>query len=348
MQEKIKIYIGTFSTNFFSLMFDPETLEIEDFHAIENPGGRSAYFAFDEEEKYLYIANEWEKGEGGLAAFRLVKGQDPVFLNSLYSFGQGPAQVATMKAYGRTYVLGAGFFEGDVMVAPTAEDGSLLPFTEYLKLREFDPAATRWVAHGIEAVPGTCFVLVPDTFNGKIYTFALTPEGKLEMRHVFCDPRVRCPRHMTFSVDGTKLYFVTERSSSFDVFDINRETGELTLTYHASTLPENFTGESRCAAIHRSPDGRFVYLSNRGHDSIVAYRAEDDGKKIERVGYATEKIAWPREFLITPAGDFMFVGNHLEGTVSIFRINRETGMPEYTGKNFAMPFGPGPVAFIAE
>ena len=346
MKEKLKIYIGTFSTNFFSLMFDPETLEIEDFHAIPDPGGRSAFFATDEEEKYLYVANEWEQGDGGVAAFKLVEDGDPVFLNALYSYGQGPAQISTMKAYGKTFVLGAGVFEGDVMVCPTAEDGSLLPFTEYIKLIDLDPTVPRCKAHGIKAIPGTHFTLVPDTLNGKIYTFELTPEGKLEKRHVFCDPLVRCPRHMTFSKDGTKLYFLTERSNSLDVFDINRETGEITLTYHSSTLPEDFTGKSMAAAIHRSPDGRFVYLSNRGQDSIVVYRLEDDGKKIEKVGYAEEEIAWPREFLITPDGDFLFVGNQELATTSIFRINRETGIPEYTGKTFPMPFGPGPAAFI--
>ena len=73
MKEKLQIFIGTFSTNLFSLKFDPETLEIEDLHAIHDPGGRSAFLALDEAEKYLYCANEWMDGEGGIAAFRLVR-----------------------------------------------------------------------------------------------------------------------------------------------------------------------------------------------------------------------------------------------------------------------------------
>ena len=165
MKEKLQMYLGTFSTNFFSLKFDPETLEIEDLHAIQDPGGRSAYLALDEGKKYLYIANEWMNGQGGLAAFRLEEDGDPVFLNAVYPGGQGPAQVSTMKAYGRTFVLGAGVFEGDVMVCPTAEDGSLLPLSDYFKIVDVDKVAERGKAHGIAAIPGTNFVLVPDTLK---------------------------------------------------------------------------------------------------------------------------------------------------------------------------------------
>ena len=345
MKEKLRIYLGTFSTNFFSLKFDPESLEIEDLHAIHDPGGRSAYLALDEEKKYLYVANEWMNGDGGLAAFKLVEGGDPVFLNAIYSNGQGPAQVSTMKAYGKTFVLGAGVFEGDVMVCPTAEDGSLLPMSDYFKIVDVDKVAERGKAHGINAIPGTNFVLVPDTLNGQIYTFELTPEGKLEKRFVFDDPAVRCPRHMTFSNDGTKLYFLTERANSLEAFNINRETGELTHFFHGSTLPEDFTGSSMASAIHLSPDGRFVYLSNRGYNSIAVFRVDSD--PIERVGLVCDEIESPREFMITPDGEFMFVGNQANTKTIIFRINHETGMPEYTGKSFPLPFEPGPVSFIS-
>ena len=345
MKEKLKIYIGTFATHFFSLEFDPETLEIENPRSIDDPGGKSAYLALDEEKKYLYTANEWMNGDGGIAAFRLTKDGDPVFLNAIYSNGQGPAQVSTMKAYGRTFVLGAGVFEGDVMVCPTAEDGSLLPMSDYFKIIDVEKTAERGKAHGIDAIPGTNFVVVPDTLNGQIYTFELTPEGKLEKRFVFDDPVVRCPRHMTFSKDGTKLYFLTERANSLEAFNIDRKTGELTHFFHGSTLPDDFTGSSMASAIHISPDGRFVYLSNRGYNSIAVFRV--DGEQIERVGFVCDEIESPREFMITPDGEFLFAGNQGNTKTAIFRIDRETGMPEYTGKSFTPPTADGPVSFIS-
>ena len=340
MKEKLQIFIGTFSTNLFSLKFDPETLEIEDLHAIHDPGGRSAFLALDEAEKYLYCANEWMDGEGGIAAFRLVEGADPIFLNYIPTNTQGPAHISTMKAYGQEYVLGSGYFESDVIVCPIAEDGSLLPMSDYFKLA---PAAR---AHSIRQIPGTNFVVVPDTMNGQIYTFEMMPGGKLEQRFVFESPTLQNPRHMAFTKDAKTLLVLTEAVSTFEAFDINRETGELTRIYSCSNLPEDFKEESASSAIHRSPDGRFVYLSNRGHNSIVVFRL--DGEKIEKVGYVTEGIDWPREFLITPDGEYMFVGNQEKDTFSIYRLNHETGMPEYTGKTIPLPVeGPGPAAFIS-
>ena len=337
MKEKLQVFIGTFSTNLFSFRFDPETAEVEDLHVIPNPGGRSAFLALDEAEQYLYSANEWMDGEGGIAAFRLVEGEDPVFLNYIPTNTQGPAHISTMKAYGQEYVLGSGYFDSDVFVCPIAEDGSLLPFTDNFKLAE------KARAHSIKQVPGTNFVIIPDTMNGQVYTFEMMPGGKLEKRFVFDSPTLENPRHLAFTKDGRRLLLLTEAVSTFEVFDINRE---LTRIYSCSNLPEDFKETSQSSAIHRSPDGRFVYLSNRGHNSITVFRL--DKEEIEKVGYVTEGIEWPREFLITPDGDYMIVGNQFLSSFSIYRMNHETGMPEYTGKTIPLPVeGPGPASFIS-
>ena len=337
MKNKLHVYIGTFSEKFFSVFIDTETLEVEDLHPISDPAGKSATLALSADGKYLYTANEYMNGDGGMAAFRLVEGGDPVFLNAIPSNTQGPAENATLIAYGREYVIGSGFFDGDIMVCPIAEDGSLLPMSDNFVLQEGAHA------HGVKVCPGTNFVILPDTMHGVVYTYEMNPEGKLIKRFAFREEGLEAPRHMEFSKDGKQLYLLTERTSTLEVFDINRETGELTHTAHFSNLPDDFTGESSSAAIHRSPDGRFVYLSNRGYDSITVYRIEDDGK-VSKVGYQPETISCPREFMITPDGSLMLVGNQTGESVSIFRINRETGMPEFA-KSF--PMSEGPVSFVS-
>ena len=336
MKKRMHIYIGTFSDDFFSVYIDCETLEAEDLHPIHDPAGRSAMLALSADGKTLYTANEYMNGEGGMAAFRLTEGGDPVFLNSVSSHTQGPADNTTMSAYGREYVLGSGFFEGDVMVCPVADDGSLLPMSDHFILREGAHA------HGVRACPGTNLVILPDTMHGMIDTWEMTPEGRLSRKAVFQKEGMAAPRHVEFSKNGKQLFILTERTSTLEVFDINRETGELTHTAHFSNLPDDFHGESSSAAIHRSPDGRFLYLSNRGHDSITVYRTREDGG-VTRMGWQTTAICWPREFLIAPDGSFMLVGNQNSSSVSAFRINRETGMPEYVN-SFSMP--EAPVSFI--
>lgn len=336
MKKKLHVYMGTFTDHFYSAYIDVDTLEVEDLHAIYNPGGRSATLALSANGKYLYTANEFMDGDGGMAAFRLVEGGDPVFLNAIASNTQGPAENTTMVAYGKEYVLGTGYFDGDVMVCPIAEDGSLLPMCDNFIL---DKAAK---AHGVQVCPGTNFLMLPDTENNVLYTFEMSPEGKLIKRFAYKEEGLEAPRHTVFSEDGKRLYLLTERTSTFEVFDVNKETGELTHTAHFSNLPDDFTGASRSAAIHCSPDGKFVYLSNRGHNSITVYRIEDDGK-VSKVGYQGETIKWPREFMITPDGSVMIVGNQEASSISFFRINRETGMPVYA-KTLQMPVPP--VSFI--
>lgn len=337
MNKKLHIYIGTFTDHFFSAYIDLETLEVEDLHPIYDPAGRSATLALSADEKYLYTANEYMDGDGGMAAFRLVEGEDPIFLNSIPSNTQGPAENVTMIAYGQEYVLGSGYFDGDIMVCPVAEDGRLMPMSDNFVLQE------NARAHGVKVCPGTNFVILPDTLNAVVYTYEMSPEGKLLKRFAFQKEGLRAPRHMEFSKDGKQLFLLTERTSTLEVFDINRETGELTHTAHFSNLPDDFTGESKSSAIHRSPDGKFLYLSNRGHNSIAVYQIEDDGT-VSKVGHQGESINWPREFMITPDGSLMLVGNQKGGSVSIFRMNRKTGMPEYA-RSFPMP--EAPVSFIA-
>ena len=337
MAEKLNVLIGTFSDKFFSMKFDTETLTEEDLHEIHDPADRSAFFALSSNGKYLYVANEYMDGAGSVAAFKLDFGKDPVFLNAIETGSQGPAHISLLNRYGRDFVLGSGFFEGDIVVFPTAEDGSLLPMSENFRLTEGAHA------HGIRPVPGTAFVLATDTMHGFIYTYELNEAGKLIERFCFSKPGLEAPRHMTFSKDGNRVFVLTERTSTLEVFSINRETGELTHKQSISNIPDDFKGDSSSAAIHISPDGKYVYCSNRGHDSLTVYDVEKD--PVEKVGYVSDEIRWPREFLIDPDGRFLLVGNQEEESVSVFTINKETGIPEYTGKKIEL--SEGPAAFIA-
>ena len=332
MSQVWTMLVGTFSSTFFSLKIDSDTLEVTDLHPIHNPGERSAFFALSSDAGYLYAANEYMDGKGGVSAFRLRKDGDPEFLNALYSGSQGPAHISVIRRFGRDYLLGSGFFEGDILVCPIQEDGTVPAMSENIRLQ---PGAH---AHGIRPIPGTPFVLATDTAHGLIYTYELTREGKLTERQCFSAPFLEAPRHMTFSKDGRRVFVLTERTSTLEVFDIGRDTGGLTHIAHFSNLPDDFAGESSSAAIHSSPDGRFVYCSNRGHDSLTVYRV--DGEEVLKVGYVSDAIAWPREFVIDPEGKIMLVGNQELRTVSVFRMNPVTGIPEFSGKTVSLTEGP--------
>lgn len=339
MKNEWNVFIGTFTDHFFSMNFNVETLQESNLHTIYNPGGRSAFFARSSNPKFLYIANEFYNGAGGVAAFSIEDVDNPKFLNAFESESQGPAHVSVINAFGRDYLLGSGYFEGDIIVHPISEEGSLMPASDRFCMQEGAHA------HGIRPIPGTRFVLATDTMHGILHTYELTPEGKLICRHSFSEPGFEAPRHMTFSKDGCFVYVLTERTSTLDVFSIDRETGKLCHTDHSGNLPDDCRIESSSAAIHTSPDGKYVYLSNRGHDSIAVYRIEEYGK-VTKVGYAKESIKWPREFVIDPSGTCMLVGNQNDSSISVFRINKENGIPEYTGKKIKLSDGPICFAFV--
>lgn len=327
------VYVGTFADHFFSMKINSDTLAVKDLHAIDNPGGRSAFFALSSDTQHLYTANEFQAGDGGMAAFSLKEGADPRFLNAEESQSQGPAHISMMNAFGREYLLGSGYFDGDITVCPIAANGSLLPASDRIRL------AKGAHAHGIRQIPGTCFVLATDTQHGVIHTFEMTPQGKLISRHSFSKPGLKAPRHMTFSKNGDTVFVLTEETSTMEVFSVDRTTGRLFHTNHFSNLPDGCSVTSRSSAIHMSPDRKYVYCANRGHDSITVYRTEESGR-VTKVGYADEAIQWPREFIIDPDGKYMLVGNQTEASISVFRMNPENGMPEYTGKRIQLSEGP--------
>lgn len=339
MKTEWTVFTGTFTDSFFSMQFNTETLQESGLHTLYNPGGRSAFFARSSDSKFLFVANEFQAGAGGAAAFSLENGADPLFLNSQESESQGPAHISVMNVFGRDYLLGSGYFDGDIVVLPVSRQGTLMPASDRFRLQQGAHA------HGIRQIPRTRFVLATDTEHNVIHTYEMTPEGKLVSRHSFSEPGFEAPRHMTFSLDGRYVYVVTERTSTMDVFSIDRENGALCHTDHFSNLPDGCRVESSSSAIHRSPDGKYVYCSNRGHDSITVYRTEEDGR-VTKVGYAEESIKWPREFIIDPQGTCMLVGNQLDNSISVFRMNRESGIPEYTGKKIQLSEGPTCFAFV--
>ncbi len=125
---------------------------------------------------------------------------------------------------------------------------------------------------------------------------------------------------------------VNELNSTVTVFA--SDNGRLTEVQTISALPANFSGVSYCADIHLSPDGSLVYASNRGHNSIVVFRREADGKLVQLAHVPTEGN-WPRNFALVPGGEFMLVANQRSHNITIFRL--EKGIPVFTGKELKTP-----------
>lgn len=143
------------------------------------------------------------------------------------------------------------------------------------------------------------------------------------------------PRHLAFHPSGRELYVLNELANTIDRFawlpdepPAHRQT--------IGTLPSSFSGESWCAEIVVSPDGRFVYASNRGHDSIAVFAVDPEDGSLQPAGHVSTRGRWPRNFALTPDGAWLAAANQHSDNVVLFRVDAASGLPVYAGAELSV------------
>ncbi|AOZ94383.1 lactonase family protein [Paenibacillus crassostreae] len=139
------------------------------------------------------------------------------------------------------------------------------------------------------------------------------------------------PRHLTFHPNGKNAFVINELDSTITSFLYQEGDGVLAELETVPTLPINFTEENGCAEIVISQDGKFVYGSNRGHDSIVVYAFDEVAGKLTLVEHVSVEGQHPRHFAFTPKGDYLIVANRDTNNLTTFRVDQESGRLQYTG-----------------
>ena len=145
------------------------------------------------------------------------------------------------------------------------------------------------------------------------------------------------PRHLEFHPNGKVLYVINELGATITVFDYDDENGVLNEVETVSTLPSDFNQKS-CADIHISKDGKYLYGSNRGHNSIAIYKVSEDGRKIENIDFQSTLGETPRNFALDPKGNFLLAANQDSSDIFTFKINKESGKIDPTGSKIDIPY----------
>ena len=173
------------------------------------------------------------------------------------------------------------------------------------------------------------FVYVPDLGADRIHIFQFDPENGKLLPNTPASAVVQPgsgPRHMTIHPNGRFVYLINELDNTVDVFRRDAETGGLEALQRLPTLPEGYEGgPSYCADIHLSPDGRYLYGSNRGHDSIVIYAVDQQTGELSLVGHEPTRGDFPRNFTISPNGSFLYIANQNSSNITVFKRNADTG-----------------------
>ncbi len=226
------------------------------------------------------------------------------------SEGGGPTHVSIDRS-GRWAML-ANYGGGSIAVYPFERDVGLGAVS--------DTASPGMRAHQILASRSNDWVLVPCLGANHVATLAFDDvAGTLEASSELDTARGAGPRHVVISADGTRVYLTNELDSTVQVLGFDEATGVLTARSTVSSLPSGFSGSNTTAEIALHPSGRFLYVSNRGHDSIATFAIGDDGA-LTPMGHALLMARTPRSFAVDPSGRFLLAGAQRDGLIVRFAI----------------------------
>ena len=293
-----------------------------------NVGQDPSFLAFDPAAKFLFAANETDPGRVRSFAINQATGALTA-VNDVPSAGSITAHLSTDRTGRWLLVANYGDLQrGTIASMPIAADGRLGTAVD---TRDFGLGS---MAHQISADPGNRFVFVPLKGGPAVAQLVFDPAtGRMKPN---VPPRVAAaagagPRHLDFHPNGRFAYVINELDLTMTAYAYDGKTGLLRELQVLSTLPAAADKVGASAAdvhVHRS--GRFLYGSNRGHDSIVIYRLADDGR-MTLVGHESRHIRRPRNFTIDPTGTLMLVANQDAANVTLFRIDSNEGTLEPTG-----------------
>lgn len=286
--------------------------------------------------KFLYAVSE-AGAEGRVFAYAIDPNTgDLALVNDASTGGAGPCYVNVDHAGRR--VLVANYNSGSASVLPIRPDGGLGEPTGFVQHEGSSVNPSRQKephAHSINPSPDDRFVFVADLGLDKILIYKLDGvSGKITANNpAFAQVKAGAgPRHFVFHPGGLYAYVINELDSTITAFMYDAVRGSLGEIQTVSTLPVGFNGPSWCAEIRVHPSGRFLYGSNRGHDSIAVCRIDPTTGLLTLVEYETDGIKVPRNFNIEPTGKFCLVANQNGDSVVVFRIDEKTGALEPTGQ----------------
>ena len=288
------------------------------------------YLAISADGKTLYATHGKPSGAGGrrefVSAFRVDAGGELSLLGSRPAHGSSACFVDTN---GRVLVL-ANYQDGTVVSYPLLPDGSIGPRSSLIEQQGSSVNAERQEgphAHAALFGPGRKRVFVPDLGADRIFSYrADSHTGKLEptSQRSVATLAGAGPRHVRFHPNHRWMYGINELTGSITRYDFDADSGALSRRETISTLPQEFSGKNGCADLAITPDGHFLYGTNRGHDSVAAYRIGTDGV-LERIAITPSGGKSPQNLAITPDGRILLVANMSGANIAVFGIDGATG-----------------------
>ncbi len=339
------MYVGTYtgqgSKGIYAWRFDPGAGTFTPVGLVAESANPS-FLAAHPNGRFLYAVNEIShfqrmSSTGSVSAFAIDPATGKLkLLNQQASLGDGPCHVA-LDHQGKCAIV-TNYNNGSVAAYPVGKDGFLNQSSAFFQHRGTGATPHRQEgphAHCVVVSPDDRFALVADLGLDQVLLYHLnTDTGAMEVN----EPRFvkvaagAGPRHLAFHPNGRFVYLINEMGSSIITFAYDPQAGTLRELQTVSTLPKDFKGQNDTAELQVHPSGKFLYGSNRGHDSIAVFAIDPAAGTLKPVEHVSTQGKTPRNFSIDPTGAYLIAANQQSNNMVVFRIDQASGRLTPTGQ----------------
>ncbi|MDA0195739.1 MAG: lactonase family protein [Bacteroidetes bacterium] len=314
------------ATGIHLLNFDPSNGSISKVGFLVEARSPS-YFQISDDRQYVYSVNEGK--DGGASSFKWNRDSSRLeLLSQQPSNGDYPCYV-DIDASEKMMAVG-NYGTGNIAIYTINDDHQLQPPA----MRQHEGSGPQPSQNGPRAHCARFkgdFMYAVDLGIDKILSYPVNGDmtvGEAKVA-IAMDPGDG-PRHLIFHPTKDMAFAINELSSTIVSMKANYTNGTFERIDKASTLPDDFTEKNSCADIHITPDGKFLYGSNRGHNSIAIFAVSEEGM-LTSLGQEPVRGSWPRNFTLSPDGNYLIVANRRSNNIVVFKIDRATGLLAYTG-----------------
>jgi 6-phosphogluconolactonase len=287
------------------------------------------------DERYLYVVSELAREDEPTGFIHVLDIEnDYQEISKIPTDGKAPCHIELDKT--GNYVITTNYVGGVAKMYRRQVDGTLLP-TDQFKITSTMDADRSPHLHSAQFSPDNRIVAIADLGLDQILFYRLdAANGKLIAHD---QPFMKLagkagPRHMTWSDNGDFLYVINEVNSTVNVLGYDKKADRFTNLQTISTLPADWTGNNSTADLHLHPSGKFLYGSNRGHNSIVGFLVNQKTGLLTANGHESTRGDAPRNFSLSPDGRFLYAANQNTSTITVFSLNEKSGQLTYTEQGF--------------
>lgn len=343
---KEKIYLGTYtkgkSEGIYEIVLNTETKRLEEANLVAKIGNPT-YLALSNGKDFLYAVSKTETG-GGIAAFKKKPATSyentATFFEKTSELIEENAAPPCYVAYDadRSLVYTTSYHDGFVSVYKADNKGNLtLTDVKQHEGSSVHENQEKAHAHYMDLTPDRKYLVACDLGTDSVYTYKVSEDGKLDLAARYTAAPGTGPRHLVFHPNSKYAYLVGELTSEIVVLAYNAAEGSFETVQTVSSIPDTHTTFNSGSAVRVTEDGRFLYSSNRGHNSIAVYAINEEGNTIERIQLIASEGDTPRDFALDPTEQFVVVGHQFTDKLTLFERDAETGLLTLIQKDVYAP-----------